>query len=510
MNMLNYFKNAKLIFFILNNFLIHSDGNDEDLKNIFNYSPKDLGTIMGKTGTYKAIVDNLINLIMDEKGNLTETGVTTKNFIDKELEEAFNRKDFKDKSLKETIQAAVIGFPNGPQKPNSQENVGDCTVYYQKYINDISKPLVVWFHGNGCSFANWQWNDTNIKNELKNVLAIEYPSYVSNSFSNFDEIDKYTTSVAEFLDKYINNNNVKKIVLFSHSFGCNVNTLVYTKLRKRISNSNDIELKSVLVFPYYNAIDASVCVLTNFQTISDCKPTKQGKNVFDHIFSSIPKDFNKNIFTKPFVDEMYKRLFEKTMKNSFQNELEFIESVSNNSLILKRNGVELNDIILIRDNAGHCDWEYGKDLNTKNLLSDHPVSLKDYLTDFSNFKIKRGDETTNKNIVILYSNKDTMVGNGGLLIAQSFVLKDINYNKESLDPKNDPKHKNLKTMYMGMCYELDKEDIKAINELNEIDYFDRQAVNDILDTKGFCQCYNQMKKFEDRNIDASHMDEIGR
>jgi len=511
MNMVNYFKNVKLLFFILNNFLIHSDDIGTKLQDVFKeYSANDLTTIAGKTGSYKPIVTNTIDLIMDEKGNLTEKGTVFKSFIDKELGKEFKR-DFTSKKLKETIQAAVIGFPNGQQKPDSQENVGDYKVYYQKYGTDTNMPLVVWFHGNGCSFDNWKWRNNDIDNVLKHVLAIEYPSYVNNNFSNFDEIDKYTTSVAEFLLNYINTKNIKQIVLFSHSFGCNVNTLVYKKLKNKISsNSNDIELKSVLVFPYYNAIDASACVLTNFQTISNCTQTAKGQNIFDKIFSFLPKDVDKTPFIKPFVDEMYKRLFEKTMKNSFETELEFIERVSNNGLILNQSGVKLENIILIKDNVKHCEWKYDTNLNKSKLLSSKDkVTLIDYLTDFSNFKIK-DDETTNKNIVILYSNKDNMVGNGGLLIAQSFVLKHIKYNKDFLDPKNDPKHKNLKTMYMAMCYDLDKQDIQAINDLNEIDYFDRQAVNDILNAKGFCQCYNQMKKFEDRNIDSSHMDEIGR
>lgn len=499
-NITKYLKSIKVCLFYLSCFTCFSD----DIESPFeDYSPQILAE-MGENA-----VNNIVNIgvdfFIDENGKLTEKGDGLKAILANILTQEFDKNGkknpkFKDIDFKDLIQASVIGFSDDEQNPGTNQNINDTTVYYKEYVTDNSKPLVVWFHGHGGSYDSWTWEQKKNYNFLPNVLAIEYPSYVKNTYSTFEEIDNYTTAVAEFLKEYIEDkypkttNSNKKVILFSHSFGCNVNTLVYTKLKKKMNNLNlDLDLRSILIFPYYNAIDASANVLTNFKKLGINEiitPKNSAGQPIENAFDKIASKFkNKNFIIKNIVHQIYRRMFENNRKNETLNEFEYIENVSNNALVLSNGGVKLKDIRLVRRNEDHCSWNYNI-----NLVSGKLVEIlkgeKDFIV---------GDK--DKNIIIVFSNNDEIVGKGGLLIVNHFVNEQVGHIPKKLNNNNND---ILKKLYKYVDFDIKPDEINFLkNDLQKLTNFDYSVLKKIKESNSLCGCCTKIKDFENKNMDSS-------
>lgn len=507
MGITKYFKSIKGYLFHLSGFICFSEGVESPFEG---YTNQDFFDII-KEGGQDGVVNKAIDFYMDKNGKLTEKGENLKAVLAENLTRMYGGKNpkFKDIGLKDLIQAAVIGFSEKEQDPGTNQNINGTTVYYKEYITDNSKPLVIWLHGNGCSYDSWPWDPDNPNYKLlQNVLAIEYPSYVKNSCSTFEEIDKYTTAVAEFLEQYIKAKQPnKRVILFSHSFGCNANTLVYVKLKKIMNN---LDLRSILIFPYYSAIDASVNVLKNVKKLGvgrTSDPTDASGPIVGVLDNFLPPDLNgKNVIAnflggdpsfiiKDFVFQMYKRMFENNKKNESQTELEYIDSVSNNAFVLSKGGVKLKDIRLIKYNVDHCAWNYGIDL-ISGTLGDILKGNKDFIVN--------GQD---KNVIIVFSEKDDVVGKGGFLIANHFVNDHVGHNTKTLFENNS---KNLKQLYKFADYDIKPNEIKYLkDEIKKLKHFDFTTLDEIR-KQGMCQCCNRIKKEEENGIKDAAGDYIDR
>lgn len=496
MNITKYLKNIKGCLFYLSGFNCFSVGIESPFEG---YTVENFLEII-KEGGVDGVVTKGIDFYMDKNGKLTEKGEGFKAVLAENLTRMYGEKNpkFKDIELKDLIQAAVIGFPDKEQVPKDSTYIKGTTVYYEEYIQDSTKPLVVWFHGNGSSYDDFGWSRPKNTTMLPNVLAIEYPSYVKNSYSTFEEIDKYTTAVAEFLEQYIKAKQPnKRVILFSHSFGCNVNTLVYTKLKKIMNN---LDLRSILIFPYYSAIDASVNVLKNVKKLGvggTSNPSDASGPIIGVLDNFLPPELNgKNVIAdvigdpsfiiKDLVFQIYKRVFENNKKNEFQNELEYIESVSNNALVLSNGGVKLKDIRLIKHNVDHCGWNYGI-----NLISG---TLGDILKGNNDFMANGQD----KNVIIVFSENDDVVGKGGFLIANHFVNDHVGHNTKTLSENN---FKILKLLYKFADYDIKHNEIKCLQqEIPKLNHFDFITLGEIK-KQGMCQSCNRIKKEEENGIE---------
>jgi len=505
MNVKNYFNKKKCFLFNLYyfNYIISFS---DDLKSPFKDLTKENFVQILQANGKNGVVERAVDFYFEKDGKLTEDGKILKKKLDEKLKSMYGEKNpnFENIEFKDLIQAAVIGFPDKEQDPGTKIAIIDTVVYYKEYVNDPSKPLVVWFHGNGSSYDSWPWGDDNIRNYLKNVLAIEYPSYVRNGYSTFEEIDKYTTAVAEFLKQHIERimetEPNKKVILFSHSFGCNVNTLVYSKLKEKMNN---LDLRSILIFPYYNAIDASVNVLKNAKKlgVGRCEDT-DGGNILDNFIPAFEGNIelvgfgNTDSIIKDFVYLMYERLFKNNKKNESQNELQYIESVSNNGEILTRGSVKLEDVLLVKNNVDHCGWNYNMILGGKKLIDI----------------LKNGEDISlgedKKNIIIVFSDNDNVVGKGGLHIANHFINAKVNYNTKELYSQKD--HKDLKGFFQCMGYNLtSKDEINELINLQNSPYYDYNAINDIK-KQGICQCCRRIQEEEKNGIKDAAGDYIDR
>lgn len=496
MNMSKYLKNINLCLFPLSGFNCFSTEIEPMFKGFTEGNFKEILKTQGTNSIYDGVFDHFI----DKNGNLTENGNALHSKLAEKMTEIFDengKKDpkIKDVPLKHLIQASVIGMPKDSQVPKGHIDIDGTTVYYQKYGEDGAAPLVVWLHGNGSSYDDWNWGELKEPPILPNVLAIEYPNYVKNTYSTFEDIDKYTTAVAKFLEKYIrehypeNENPNKGVILFSHSFGGNVNTLIYSKLKDKIPY---IKLKAILVFPYYNAIDASKNVITNCSKLG-VKSSESKGNLLDKLF---PADFpdgapgigKKDDIIENLVLEIYKRMFENNKKNDTQNEFEYIESVSNNAIILSRCGVTLKDLKLVSSAKGHCEWDY-------NLRVSAVATLKQILTDIKYFVFKYGEnEEREANIILIYSANDLIVGPGGWKIANFFVKKHVGQDDKELYKDNC---KYLKLAYEFIGHPISQNDIDFIKKLNINKNFN-QAMSDIIGKQAMCgsckQIMNEEKK----------------
>ena len=489
---------------------------NEQLKNL---DPKNLiANAMKEAKTpIELLVDIILNFFLDENANFknTELGKEIKEAIvnqliectvDEKNQELSN--NLRNISFKDLLQAVVIGFPSkGPQRPAKQSNKNGRTVYYQEYIQDDTKPLVVWFHGNGCDYESYDWGDNSIKNELKNVIAFEYPNYVNNTWGNFEEIDNYTTGIADFLYEDYICNDKKDIILFSHSFGGNVNTLVYSKLTKKIKegNKNDVNLKAVLVFPYHSAITASATVLLNGKKIigrEDNSGEKCEENVFKKIFENEQYKnalnmvgLKKESFINDVVQSIYKRVFGNGYKDDFQTNLEYFTTISDNAFILKKADTDfLDKTLLLKLDLEHCKWEYKSKLNIKIPDYEKTIKLKELLTSLEHYKTP----SRNIDIVLISSNEDSVVGNGGFTIVQYFV--DKYQQTEGKDKKSTNLYANnyelLKKEYHKLGYDIVKRDIDFIkNEFPNISSYDF-SFNEGLKQRSVCGSYQRTMDYE--------------
>ena len=491
MNIFKWLKNIKI------NLIIYSFSfSNADIR-------KPLGNISGETLFSKYLTEGpdgitkmVIDFFFDENGNLTEDGVDLKETIDNVLRKEYGNKnpDYKDITIKELMQAAVIGFSDGMIKPSKEKEIGGSKVYYEEYITDESQPLIVWFHGNGCSYDQWNWNNPDAGRYLKNVLAFEYPSYVNNSYSTFEEIDKYTTCIADFLKDYINNKypkvSNKNVVIYSHSFGCNVNTLVYVKL-KNLLGSN-IVLKSVLIFPYYSAIDASASVLQGKLIKNKKIETNSSLDIFSGIF---PGELTKQIpidkLIKSFVLQMYMRMFQKSNMtdvphdapnncnpNKPSEEFLYIDSISNNGTILSDAQISYVDI-----NLKHCRFPHGEWTLDMNL--NNGKTLIDYLLDPNNFNEEDGQK---KSILIIYSDIDEVVSNGGLLIAYHILDKNHGHR---ISKSND--YDTINKYFEIMNHKLSKKEFNSLtDEVANLKHF---SLGDLENLKKLsaCRCSDNLK-----------------
>ena len=474
--------------------------------------PEDI-ELTRENNLYEKIAEGIVNCFFDKDDKLNTTGRNLESAMRKYLEEKINKlgitdesekqklvNDIKNGELKDLIQSDIIGFPSNIKKENythATEIYND--IYYIERKQDTERPLVVWFHGNGKSCSYLIDKDTD--NDLKNVISFEYPNYIDNTFGTFEKLQEYTDALATFLKGYISENKFKKIILLSHSFGCNVSTLVYSKLKNEFGD----KIKSILVFPYHDGIDATSNIMLKF--FKDLLENFLGK------YGVKRKDINENILIYNVVFCLYKRIFEtkQEKKNNYTPYLHILTSLIDNSYILEKcydSSIKekfLNESLLIDYDRSHTGWECDGDINFFNETK----KIKDFLLDFDSFKIDTKDIKKDIKFIVFTSHIDDVVGNGGFLIFQHFfnmLQQKVQNTENNLYTKN---YEKLKKEYENIGYNLNKDEIDLIKKnyssnLSHLTY----AHDKNIEYNGMCASCINLKNYNNSQQKKTNLEKL--
>ena len=350
---------------------------------------------------------------------------------------------------------AKTNYENGKTYTKSENNV-----YYINKPGNDNLPLIVWFHGNGADCAIPEEDGVNIENT---VFSIEYPNYIEGRLGKFNELDTYTDEIVKFIEKTINSRaGNKEVILLSHSLGCNFNALTFEKLRDRSKDKkNNIpidNIKSIMFYPYYSAIDASSVILKNKVQLTGKEPNGGvGDSLADIIgnlgdFGKMIAGDNANNMIDIFLNKLYSKIYSDNLKDvkgypKDTTELEQINHLTNNAHIIS------STIEFIEKEIAY--FAYGTGHNDFSFKADYPcgienVKISDLFTDINLFKFRYTDQPVTKNLVLINTEKDQdiVVGNGAFqiffnLLFRSEVEDNINENlNDGLSNEQIQKYKN--------------------------------------------------------------------
>ena len=374
-----------------------------------------------------------------------------------------------DYNLRNMLPGFLFGYNKNAKTDKYKEcPIGDGVVYYFEDKGNDDLPLVVWFHGNGDVCRQGEIKSDTKPNGLENtVISIQYPNYIEGRLGRFIDLESYTTLVAEFIKQYLESRPAnRQVVLLSHSLGGNFNTLTFFKLRKVMDKDN---LKSIMIYPYYSAINASSVLLKGKGLL-----TAIGENNLPDIGDA--GDFADNAINT-LLDIVYKKIYSDDVKDSKdfptgKKELDIVEEITNNALILKKSGISpITDLCVIKTNKEHNEFSI---LNTA-ITNIRGKSIKEFCENFENFKVKdtTKDKEYNKSVIIFSSPNDKVVGQGGLLILQQ--LADLKRSSPSEIVHTPEIEKFFKDCFL---YDLDDDSVEFLNSRKDDTYL-KNNVNDI-------------------------------
>jgi hypothetical protein len=118
-------------------------------------------------------------------------------------------------------------------------------------------------------------------------------------------------------------------------------------------------------------------------------------------------------------------------------------------------------------------------------------TLKDYLLDPNNFNEQDGQ---NKSILIIYSEIDEVVSNGGFLIAYHILNKKLNYNNNNNNNNNNNiDYDTINKYFEIMNHKLSKKEFNSLtDEVAKLKHF---SLGDLEDLKKLsaCRCSDNLK-----------------
>ena len=131
---------------------------------------------------------------------------------------------------------------------NDYLKIDNIKIFYKKYDNSSSDNVLVFLHGWGGDSSSWDFNIKELKNYFT-CIVLDFPGFgISERPNKIWNVEDYT----DFLQKFVEELNIKKFILVGKSFGGRVATKYASKYPEKLTNlilvsAAGIEMPSLLV-----------------------------------------------------------------------------------------------------------------------------------------------------------------------------------------------------------------------------------------------------------------------